>query len=98
MSFKVVQILNSAVSGEMLQVAFGFQNSVKVTYVRHFFNFKCVLQMFIKTRITCGTLIIKIKSLICACSIVSRVFNYTSNEPLCGTLIIILGKNLCMLL
>ena len=31
-SFKVIQILNSAVSGEMLQVAFSFQNSVKVTY------------------------------------------------------------------
>ena len=46
-SFKVIQILNSAVSGEMLQVVFSFQNSVKVTYVRYvrrFFNFKCVLQ------------------------------------------------------
>ena len=47
MSFKVIQILNSAVSGELLQAAFTFQNSVKVTYVRHFFDFKCVLQMFI---------------------------------------------------
>ena len=43
MSFKVIQILNSAVSGEMLQVAFSFQNSVKVTYVRHFLT----LQTFI---------------------------------------------------
>ena len=49
--FKVIEILNSAVSGEMLQVAFSFQNSVKVTYVRDFFNFKCVLQMFIETKI-----------------------------------------------
>ena len=46
-SFKLIQILNSAVSGEVLQVAFSFQNSAKVTYVGHFFNFKCVLQMFI---------------------------------------------------
>ena len=46
-SFKATQIINSAVSSEMLQVAFSFQNSVKVTYVRHFLNFKCVLQMFI---------------------------------------------------
>ena len=36
----------------MLQVAFSFQNSVKVTYVRHFFNFKCVLQMLIQTMIS----------------------------------------------
>ena len=35
-SFKVIQILNSAVSGEMLQAVFNFQNSVKITYVRHF--------------------------------------------------------------
>ena len=46
-SFKVIQILNSAVFGEMLQAVFNFQNSVKVTYVRHFFNLECVLQMFI---------------------------------------------------
>ena len=45
-SFKVIQIINSAVSGEMLQVTFNFQSSVKVTYVTNFFNFKCVLQMF----------------------------------------------------
>ena len=38
-------------------------------------------------------LIIKIKNSICACSIVSRVFIYASNKPLCGTLIINLGKN-----
>ena len=38
--------LNSAVSGEMLQVAFSFQNFVKATYVTFFFNFKCVLEMF----------------------------------------------------
>ena len=48
-SFKVIQILNSAVSGEMLQVAFSFQNSVKVTYVRHFFNFRCVLATNVHT-------------------------------------------------
>ena len=46
-SFKVIQILNSAISGEMFEVAFSFQNSVKITYVRHFFNFKRILQMFI---------------------------------------------------
>ena len=35
-------------SGEILQVVFQiFQNSVKTTYIRHFFNFKCVLQIFI---------------------------------------------------
>ena len=46
-SLSVIQILNSLVSGEMLQVVLSFQNSVKVTYVRYvrrFFNFKCVLQ------------------------------------------------------
>ena len=37
--------------------------------------------------------LIKIKNWICACSIVSRVFIYASNKPLCGTLIISLGKN-----
>ena len=50
-SFKVIQILNPAVSGEMLQIAFSFQNSVKVTLLvillDIFFNFKCVLQTFI---------------------------------------------------
>ena len=35
-SFKVIQILNSTVSGEMLQVAISFQTSVKVTHVGHF--------------------------------------------------------------
>ena len=33
------------------------------------------------------------KKLNCAWSIVSRVFIYASNEPLCGTLIVNLGKN-----
>ena len=46
-SFNFIQILSSAVSGEILQVGFSFQNYVKVTYVTHFFNFKYVLQMFI---------------------------------------------------
>ena len=41
----------------------------------------------------CGTLIIKIKFSTCACSIVLRVFIYALNKPLCGTLIINLGKN-----
>ena len=49
---KVIQLLNSAVSCDMLQVAFSFQNSVKVTYVRLFFNFKCVLEMFLFTVIS----------------------------------------------
>ena len=39
-SFKVIQILSSAVSGKMLQIAFSFQNSVSVTYIRHFFLFQ----------------------------------------------------------
>ena len=43
--------------------------------------------------LTCGTLIIKTKNLLCACLIVSRVFIYASCKPLCGTLIINLGKN-----
>ena len=51
-SFKVIQILNSAVSGEMLQVPFSFQNSDKATYVKRFFNFKSVLHMFIQTMIS----------------------------------------------
>ena len=33
------------------------------------------------------------KNSICACSLVSRVFIYASNEPLCGTQIINIGKN-----
>ena len=41
-SFKVTQILNSAVSGEVLQVGYSFQNSVKVTSVRHFFSISSV--------------------------------------------------------
>ena len=39
------------------------------------------------------TLISKIKNSICTYSIVSRVFIYASNKPLCGTLIISFGKN-----
>ena len=42
--------------------------------------------------LTCGTLIIKIKNSICACSIISRVFIYASNQPLCDTLTNNLGK------
>ena len=61
-----------------------------------------VLLVLIYTSIelTVGTLIIKIKSSICACSVVSRILINASNEPLCGTLIINLGKKLilCMLL
>ena len=48
----LIRILNSAVSSEMLQAAFSFQNSVKVTYLRHLLNFKCLLQMFIKAMIS----------------------------------------------
>ena len=44
-SFKVIQILNSAASDEMLQIAFSFQNSVNVTYLRHYLTlsvyYKC---------------------------------------------------------
>ena len=89
-SFKVIQILNSTVSGEILQVAFSFQNPVKVSYVRHFFKFKCVLQMSIKTFISFNQ---RGKEWICACSVVSGILIDASNKPLCGTLIINLGKN-----
>ena len=46
-SSKVIQILTSAVSFDMWHIEFSFQNSVKVAYARHFFNFTCVLQMLI---------------------------------------------------
>ena len=49
--------------------------------------------IYTSIELSSGTLIIKIKNSICACSIVSRVFIYASNKPLCGTLIINLGKN-----
>ena len=42
----VSSFLKSEISAEMYQVALSFQNSVKVTNVIHFFNFKCVLQIF----------------------------------------------------
>ena len=58
-----------------------------------FFNSKCVLQIYTSIELTSGTLIIKIKNSICPCSVVSRVFIYASNKPLCGTLRIKLGKN-----
>ena len=48
--------------------------------------------IYTSIKLTCGTLIIKIKESICACSIASGVFIYTSNKPLYGTLIISLGK------
>ena len=51
-SFKIIQILDSAVSAETLQVAISFQDSVKVTYGRHFLNLSCVLQMFLYTLIS----------------------------------------------
>ena len=35
----------------------------------------------------------QIQNSTCACSIVSSVFIYASNKPLCGTLTINLGKN-----
>ena len=41
----------------------------------------------------CGALIIKIKNSIWTCLIASSVFIYALNKPLCGTLIINLGKN-----
>ena len=51
-----------------------------------------VALIYISIKLTCGTLIIKIKESICACSIVSGVFIYASNKLLYGTLIINLGK------
>ena len=51
--FQDYPILNSAVSEEVLQVAFSFQNSVKLANVGIFFNFKLyVLQMRIETMIS----------------------------------------------
>ena len=49
--------------------------------------------IYTSIELICGTLIIKIKTSIFACSIVPRVFIYASNEPLCGTLIINLEKS-----
>ena len=48
--------------------------------------------VYSSVELTCGTLIIKIKNSICACSFISRVFIYASNQPLCDTLINNLGK------
>ena len=47
-SFKVIQILNSAVSGEMLQVAFSFQ------------NFAIMWQNFVANEPLCGKLAIMV--------------------------------------
>ena len=49
--------------------------------------------IYTSIELTCGTLISKVKNSICACSVVSRLFIYASNKPLCSTLIISLGKN-----
>ena len=50
------------------------------------FNFAMMFHQSSTTlKVTCGTLIIKIKSSTCACSIVSWVSIYASNELLCGT-------------
>ena len=95
-SFKVIQILNFAVSGEKLQFAFNVQNYVKVTYVRHFFKFQvCTTNLQINYDLSYD---FKIKTSICACSKVSRVFIYASDKPLCATLIIKHREilNLCM--
>ena len=52
-----------------------------------------VALIYASIELTCGTQIIKIKNSICACSIVSRIFIYASNEQLCSDLIINLAKN-----
>ena len=52
-----------------------------------------IVLIYVSIELTFGTLFIKIKNSICACSIVLRDLIYASNEPLCGTLIMILGKN-----
>ena len=52
-----------------------------------------VALIYTSIELTCDTLIIKIKNSICLCSIVSRIFIYASNEPLCSALIINLAKN-----
>ena len=48
--------------------------------------------MYTSVELTCGTLIIKIKNSICACSMVSRAFIYAGTKPLCSSLIINLRK------
>ena len=48
--------------------------------------------LYTSIELTCGTLIIKIKISICACSMISRVLIYASNEPSRGTFIINLEK------
>ena len=66
----------------------------KLSYKLWFHSLKVFLPLiYTSIELTCGTLIIKTKNSICACSIVSMVFIYTSNKPLCCALIINLGKN-----
>ena len=66
----------------------------KLSYKLWFHSLKVFLPLiYTSIELTCGTLIIKIKNSICACSKVSMVFIYTSNKPLCCTLIINFGKN-----
>ena len=57
------------------------------------FSQRALAVIYTPIKLTCGTLIIKIKNSICACSVVSRVFIYASNEPLSSTPTINLGKN-----
>ena len=66
------------------QINYDFSKSIKIIFIHI---------LYTSIELTCGTLIIKIKNSISACSIVSRVFIHASTEPLCGILIINLGKN-----
>ena len=68
---------------------FILSKSIKIIFNTYIF----IHILYTSIELTCGTLIIKIKISICACSIVSRVFIYESNKPLCGIVIINLGKN-----
>ena len=54
----------------------------KLSYKLWFHSLKVFLPLiYTSIELTCGTLIIKTKNSICACSIVSMVFIYTSNKP-----------------
>ena len=78
------------------QTFFKFQ--VCTTYICINYGFilskSLIALIYTSLELSCGTLIIKIKTSICACSTVSRLSIYASNKPLCGTLIINIGKNL----
>ena len=84
--FKLHSVFKIQSKSHMLDIFLISSVYYKCSYKLWFHSFKELIEL------TCGTLIIKIKNSICTCSIVSRVFIYASNEPLCGKLMINLGK------